>query len=108
MISVLHDGLTQIQFDIQNVHLYIETLHIVYQHYQQCIKKSPKIYSTWFDIKDQLRSYLISYKRPIEIIPMVFLPANISSNIWSYYKFLKIQAFVLTDMICHFGYILVR
>ena len=39
-----------------------------------------------YDMKDQLRSY-----------PRLNLAKNINSYIWSYYKFLKIQAFVITD-----------
>ena len=39
-----------------------------------------------FDIKDQFQSH-----------PQLDLPAYIKSDIQSYYKFLKIQAFVLTD-----------
>ena len=46
----------------------------------------PNLQHLLFDIYDQLQSH-----------SQLDLPANIESDIWSYYKFLKIQAFVLTD-----------
>ena len=48
----------------------------------------PELQYILYDIRDQLRSH-----------PRLDLPANIESDIWSYYKFLKIQAFVLTDIL---------
>ena len=74
----------EIQFDIQNIFSYIETLFnsaknptFISHHDLQYLLS---------DIKDQLRSN-----------PWLNLSANIELDIWSYYKFLKIQAFVLTD-----------
>ena len=49
--------------------------------------KPPNLQYPLFDIKDQLQCH-----------PQLDFPANIESDIWSYYKFLKIQASVLTDI----------
>ena len=74
---------TQNQFNIQKVYSYIETLSTSTTNLTWI--NPPDLQFLLFDIKNQLRSH-----------PQLDLPANITSDIWRYYKFLKIQAFVLT------------
>ena len=66
-IAVLKDGLTQIQFDIQNIYLYIETLST--STINPTLISLPALQYI-FDIKHQLRSY-----------PQLDLSAIIESNI---------------------------
>ena len=82
-ISSLRDMLTQIPFKTQNVYSYIETLSI--SNINQMLINLPDLQYILYDIKDQLRSHF-----------RLDIPANIESDICSDYRFLKIQAFVLT------------
>ena len=81
---MLQDGLIQIQFDIQNTYVYIETLSS--SRINLKLINPPNLQYLLYDIRDQLRSH-----------PRLDLPQNYETDIWSYYTFVMIQAFVLMD-----------
>ena len=86
-ISLLHNRLTQIQFNIQNVYSCIENLFT--STINPTLISSSDLQYLLYGIKDQLQLH-----------PRLYLPANIELDIWNYYKFLKIQAFILMVTLC--------
>ena len=75
---MLKDGLTQIQFDIQNISFYIDTLPTI--RLNLILINPPDLQHLLYDIKDQLRSH-----------PRLDLTSNINTDIF------KTQAFALMD-----------
>ena len=69
------------QSDIQNGYGTLSTIKI-----NPTLINPPDLQYFLYDTKDQLQSN-----------PRLDLPVEIETSIWRYYKFLKIQTFVLTD-----------
>ena len=76
-ILVLKDVLTQIQFDLKYLCIYGE---FTYQFNNLTFINPPDLRQLLYNVKDQFKSH-----------PSLSLPTNPATDIWSYYKFLRIR-----------------